>query len=231
MTMPKLVHVPEEEAEDDLYPDSDGKPVGETDYHVAGLVYLREALQHYFRDRPNMYVATDMFLYYEEGNVKARKAPDVMIVRGVPKHFRRSFKLWREAAGPWIIIELISRKTRRDDLQEKPGVYARLGVEEYYVYDPEGKTLRPPLQGFRRRGRRFLPRKLAGDGSLTSRRLGLRLVPERQLLRLIDLRTGEPLLTGAEQAARAEEAEQRAQSAEAELARLRALLENTQDRE
>jgi Uma2 family endonuclease len=229
--MPEMMYVPEEEAEDDLYPDSDGKPVGETDYHIAGLVYLREALQHYFRDRPDMYVATDMFLYYEEGNVKARKAPDVMIVRGVPKHFRRSFKLWREPAGPWIIIELISRKTRREDLQEKPGLYARLGVEEYYVYDPEGKTLRPPLQGFRRRGRRFLPRKLAADGSLTSRRLGLRLVPERELLRLIDLRAGEPLLTGAEHAARVEEAERRARTAEAEVARLRAQLERARNGE
>src|SRR3954452_17509933 len=89
--------------EEELYPDSDGKPIGETDFHVAALVYLREALQVFFRHR-EVYVATNMFLYYEEGNVKARKAPEIMVVPGVDKHFRRSFKLWREAAGPKAII-------------------------------------------------------------------------------------------------------------------------------
>ena len=75
-----------------VYPDSDGKPMGETDYHMESLMYLREAMQAFFREM-DVYVATKMFLYYEKGNVKARMAPDVMVVPGVDKHFRRSFKL------------------------------------------------------------------------------------------------------------------------------------------
>src|SRR5262249_44265454 len=46
---------------DPLYPDSDGEPMGETDFHIAALILLRQALQYYFARR-RVYVATDMFL-------------------------------------------------------------------------------------------------------------------------------------------------------------------------
>ena len=34
------------------YPESDGKPMGETDVHIDALIYLREALRDHFRDDP-----------------------------------------------------------------------------------------------------------------------------------------------------------------------------------
>ena len=71
-----------EEFEDQLYPDSDGKPMGETDYHIASLVYLREAMQTFFRD-VEIYVATNMFFYYEEGNPKVQWD----FVRGWPSKY------------------------------------------------------------------------------------------------------------------------------------------------
>jgi Uma2 family endonuclease len=236
MAVPKVKIRLAEEFEDRFYPDSDGKPLGETEYHIAALVYLRVALQYFFRGRPDVYVANDMFLYYQEGDPKLRLAPDVMIVFGVSKHMRRTFKLWREAASPQVIIELASRRTWKRDLEEKPALYAQLGVEEYYIFDPERRYVVPSLRGFRRRGSRLVARACAADGSLTSNRLGLRLVPEGALLRLVDVATGERLLTAEEQVERATAeaeraaaeteraaaAEQRASEAEAELARLRA---------
>ena len=45
------------------YPESDGKPMGETDMHIDALIYLREGLRDYFRDDPQMYVAGTMLLY------------------------------------------------------------------------------------------------------------------------------------------------------------------------
>jgi hypothetical protein len=62
------------------YPESDGKPMGETDAHIDALIYLREALRDQFRDDPQTYVAGDMLLYYEEGNPAACVAPDVFVV-------------------------------------------------------------------------------------------------------------------------------------------------------
>jgi hypothetical protein len=65
------------------YPESDGKPMGETDVHIDALIYLREALRDHFRDDPQAYGAGDMLLYCEEGSPTACVAPDVFVVQGV----------------------------------------------------------------------------------------------------------------------------------------------------
>ena len=62
----------EEEIE---YPESDGKPLGETGYHVEAILTLKEVLDRFWRRRPKIFVAADMFLYYEEGNPSAVVAP------------------------------------------------------------------------------------------------------------------------------------------------------------
>jgi len=72
---------------------------------------------------------------------------------------------------------------------------------------------------------RFRELRPESGGSLVSEQLGLRLVPEGTMLRLIDLATNQPILTRREQtdAARREtdEALRRIDELAAELARLR----------
>ena len=47
---------------------------------------------------------------------------------------------------------VVSRgSSRRDDERCKRDVYAALGVSEYFLYDPRGEYLTPPLQGWRLR--------------------------------------------------------------------------------
>ena len=118
------------------YPESDGKPMGETDVHIDALIYLREALKDYFRDESQVYVAGNMFLYYEEGNPAACLAPDVFVVQGVAKGERRTYKLWEESQPPTVVFEITSRGTQLEDLGTKRAVYAMLGVREYFLYDP-----------------------------------------------------------------------------------------------
>ena len=74
------------------YPERDGKPMAETDVHIDVLIYLREALKDHFRDEPQVYVAGNMLLYYEEGNPAACVAPDVFVVQGVAKGERRTYQ-------------------------------------------------------------------------------------------------------------------------------------------
>ena len=220
------------------YPETDRKPMGETDVHIDALIYLREALRDHFREAPQVYVTGNMFLYYEEGNTTACVAPDVFVVQGVGKHERRTYSLSEEGQPPAVVFEITSQGTRLEDLGTKRAVYAMLGVREYFVYDPLGEYLRPPLQGYRlHKGeyQRLLP---AGEEGLTSQVLGLELRVEAGHLRVVDPATGERLLTPAElHAARRAEAtarraeatarqaaEVRAAAAEAELERLRAEL-------
>jgi hypothetical protein len=132
--------------------------------------------------------------------------------------------LWEEGQPPAVVFEITSRGTRLEDLGTKRALYAMLGVREYFLYDPLGDYLQPPLQGYRLQEGEY-QRMLPGDeGALASQELGLELRVEAGQLRLLNPTTGARLLTPAEaQAAwRAEAAARRA--AEAEVERLRAEL-------
>jgi Uma2 family endonuclease len=170
--------------------------MGETDVHIDALIYLREALRDHFRDAPQIYVAGNMFLYYEEGNPTACVAPNVFMVQGVDKHERRTYRLWEEGQPPAVVFEITSRGTRLEDLGTKRAVYAMLGVLEYFVYDPLGEYLRPPLQGYRLHEGEYQRMPPAGEAGLTSQVLGLALRVEAGRLQVVDLATGElrPLL-------------------------------------
>lgn len=209
---------------DPLYPDSDGKPVGETGLHVECLLYLKAALNEWFRRRRDIYVAADMFLYYEEGNPQANKSPDIMVVKGVGSHQRRTVKTWQGNPSFPVMIELVSRRSWREDLFEKRDLYARLGVAEYFLYDPEDKYIEPQLQGFRLQGSEYVPLVPEADGGLTSTKMRVRFVPEGMLLRVVNARTGQPILTAIEKQEELERMQGQAASLEEEVARLRKLL-------
>jgi len=178
------------------YPSSDGQPLGETGWHVESTLTLFGVLKHKYADRPDVYVAANMFLYYEEGNPKAHRSPDCMVILGVRgNHPRRWFKTWAEGVVPAVVFEFASPETYREDLGPKREFYARLGVTEYFLFDPVGECLDPRLQGYRLAGHAYESLTPDADGGLTSRVLDLRFVPEGFLLRVIDLATGQSLLT------------------------------------
>lgn len=200
---------------DPLYPDSDGKPMAETGIHVVTIFELFQALRRQYRDREDVYLAADMFLYYEEGNPKARKAPDVMVCMGVRgNHQRRSFRVWEEHTVPTVVFEITSKKTRREDAESKPAVYARIGIPEYFLFDPTDEYLRPRLQGFRLTSSGYEPLSADNRGRLVSHELGFILHPQDYLLRLIDAQTEVMLPTTGE-------VEQRASGATRALHQLR----------
>jgi Uma2 family endonuclease len=206
------------------YPESDGKPMGETDVHIDALICLREALRDYFRDDPRMYVAGNMLLYYEEGNPAACVAPDVFAVQGVAKGERRTYRLWEEGQPPVVVFEITSRGSRLEDMGTKRAIHAMLGVWEYFLYDPLGEYLRPPLQGYRLQEGEYQRIPPGGEGRLASQALGLELRLENGRLRVFNPTTGERLLTPAEALVARRVADARASRTETELEQLRAEL-------
>jgi Uma2 family endonuclease len=203
------------------YPESDGKPMGETGFHVAAILSLLATLRAFFRNTPDLYAGANMLFYYEEGDPTVYKVPDVFVAKGVAKHERRTYKLWEEKVSPNVIFEITSRSTRWEDTGEKKGLYAELGVREYFLFDPQGEYLKPRLQGFHLTQDGYHSIPLAKDGTLTSQELGLILRPDGNLLRLVDPATGEPVPTLDEALEQKDEAQARAEAAEAESARLR----------
>ena len=131
-----------------IYPESDGQPIAESDATRDYLFYSVEALRLYFKSRGSVYVSGNLFIYYEEGNPKAVISPDVFVVFGVSQRKRRSYKTWQEGNKlPSFILEITSKTTKKQDQENKPRLYASLGVQEYFQYDPTADYLQPQLQG------------------------------------------------------------------------------------
>lgn len=172
-----------------IYPESDGKPMAETDIHAQTMIDLRIALDNFYRNQPDVYVSGNLLIYYVEGDPKKRVAPDVFVVRGVEKKQRRIYKLWEEGVAPQVVIDLTSRQTWREDLQEKWRLYEQLGVEEYFIFDPEYDYLDDPLVGYRLKDGKY---KVMGarDRRLRSKVLGLELADTGETLRLFDPSSG-----------------------------------------
>lgn len=196
-----------------FYPESDGEPMAESEIHLLETIYAIEALRERFEGEPRVYVGGDLFLYFEKGRRDAVVAPDAFVVKGVPKlPPRRKYLLWEEGKSPCFVLEVTSDTTQQKDLGDKKRTYQRLGVDEYFLFDPLGDYLTPRLQGFRLgTGGRYRAVTPEPDGSLASATLGLTFRPEgTHHLRLIHTATGEPLLRREELTAIRRHAETRA---------------------
>lgn len=182
------------------YPESDGEPMAETELHAQLMIDLRFALQRRFRAVPDVYVGINMLMYWVEGDPYKSKAPDVFFVRGAPKEPpRRTWQVWKEGKAPDVVFEVSSRKTWREDLYDKWQLYARLGVREYFLFDPEYDYLPEPLMAWRLEEGQFFP-LLPENGCVLSEALGLELCDTGTTLRLRDPQTGELLPTSEEEA-------------------------------
>ena len=220
-----------------VYPESDGKPMAETDLHREIMIWIIHLLQRFFAGQ-QVYVSGNLLVYYEKGNPRKSVAPDCFVVWGVESRLRPIYKLWEEGQAPQVVFEVTSKSTRREDMKDKMRLYAQLGVEEYYLYDPTSDYLKPPLAAFQRVGDSFAPMQpdngemhlgdlvfLPGEGEspeYVSPRLGLRLaLDEENRLQFYAVTSGERLLSdfeiGQQAKAAARLAEQRTAAVEAEM--------------
>jgi Uma2 family endonuclease len=210
------------------YPTSDGKPMAETDLHRDLMNALIETFKWWYADDTDVYVSGNLLICYEKGNKRIHVAPDVFMVRGVPSYRRENYLLWEERPLD-VVIEVTSKTTMMEDIEEKYNLYVeKLGVKEYFLFDPKQEYLKPSLQGYRKVKDRFRPIKPI-DGRLPSKELGLHLERVGVELRLWNPADGTRLPTPSERAnvaaERAEQEAERAEQAEEEIERLRREIE------
>jgi Uma2 family endonuclease len=231
-----------------LYPDSDGQPIADNDQQYQTMVDTRFALQQKFRDQ-DAYAGANLLIYFQEGDPTKSIAPDVFVALDVPRGRRRTFLTWLEGQPPNVVLEIASPRTWKSDVSWKKGLYLGLGVQEYFLFDPNGEYFQPLLQGFQLENDVYHPMPLItgerGVLGLQSAVLGVELWAQTNddpampyVLRLWDTAANtwlptpegetrareEAELRAAASEARATEAEARANAAEARLREMEAEL-------
>ncbi len=195
------------------FPESDGQPMAETTANVVQMVDLVWELHALFslQGRSPVTVSGNQFVYYNPVNGRDNISPDVYVVFGVDVPLPAKWRTWIEGPFPHVVFEITSPSTEAQDLSDRPGgkrrLYAELGAQEYYVYDPQGE-MNPPFRGFALSEGRMEPLPYTPLGGIESPLLETELrpmpiprlvIPHVELrpagvwLRVIDPRTGEPI--------------------------------------
>ena len=209
------------------FPDSDGDPMPETESHQQQLTDLKHACRALLAARTGVYVGGNHFLYYDRADSEHNVAPDVYVAFGVGPGERECYFAFDEGVFPQLVIEVISRSSRAEDLGTKVALYEAQGAEEYYVCDPRRKMRGRKLHAWRRAGEVLVPVLVGEDGRVHSALLGTDLLMVGRFLRILDPATGQLVPTASEEAT-ARMAAERARAAEA---RARATAERRARRE
>ena len=106
------------------------------------IVVFKENLEILFADRSDVFVAGDLLWYAVERRPDLRVAPDAMVVLGRAKGDRGSYKQWQEDnIAPQVVFEILSPGNTVLEMSRKLLFYQRYGVLEYYVFDPDRLNL------------------------------------------------------------------------------------------
>ena len=128
--------------------------VGQGYYPQAALDYLVSLLKWLLIGQA-IGVATSINTYHEAVEPKKSPAPDIAIIDGVEIDHRapglaRSHFIGRDGPAPRVVFEISSERTWAIDLgvarkvpveDQKPALYARMGIREYFVFDPHQEQL------------------------------------------------------------------------------------------
>ena len=106
-----------------------------------------------FGERPDTFLSSNTILCYDPGDLNIRVAPDVYLAFGVDEQAirqRRLYLPWEVGKPPDLAVEVASASTARQDVTAKRDIYARIGVPEYWRFDPTGRDYYDqPLAGER----------------------------------------------------------------------------------
>ena len=135
----------------DPYPIDDATPMTSSQEQYDAMTYSRSALRALMEARGEPYILkADFGLYYAAidpalGRRAPHVAPDVMLTLGAMLPPFTPYRLWEVGKAPDLVLEITSLSTKAEDV-DKRGLYAQLGVTEYWQYEPHGKQLKPGLE-------------------------------------------------------------------------------------
>jgi Uma2 family endonuclease len=195
--------------------------MGESNAQFQLIRYLVAVLEWLFHIE-NWYIAGNLELYHHTvKNSQNKITPDISVFKGIiiSPEARRTMSSWTvgPAEIPPVLFEISSASTWRSDIvggeDNKPAIYGRLGVKEYFAYDPNEPAVWRATRGRRLLGWRYEkgnPVEILPDGSgrLWSNELNSWLVADGPMLQLYDRDNNLRLTEGETYKRRAAELEQ-----------------------
>ncbi len=110
-------------------------PIFEEIFHILGA-HLNTL------GRPeDIFRSSNTFICYDRANLNVRVGPDFYAAFDVDAESikeRLLYLPWEVGKPPDFVLEVGSRSTGREDIGRKRDVYARIGVPEYWRFDPSG---------------------------------------------------------------------------------------------
>ncbi|KAF0247196.1 MAG: hypothetical protein FD167_3400, partial [bacterium] len=110
--LPSMYDLPSEEVGESGLPD---------EFHVFQSQLLREVFQPLNYSPEEVFVGTDINLYFDIKHPGWYKRPDWFASVGVPRLYdggdlRLSYLVWQEGVNPLVVVELLSPSTEKEDL-------------------------------------------------------------------------------------------------------------------
>lgn len=183
--------------------------------HLRLVIYLMSVFEWLYRQE-DWFIASEIILHHPLiENSSHTVVPDLNVFKGIdiPVDSRPNFSIWyigAEHPAPPVIVEISSQSTWPTDIgngpHDKPDIYGRIGVKEYFAYDPFEPQVWQNFDGLRLLGWRYengeaqpIEPETQGihRGRLYSRELASWLEADGLLLRLYD-QQGKRRLTGQE---------------------------------
>lgn len=111
-TLPTMYDLPSEDSEEPGLPD---------EFHDLQPQLLSATLRLRHISTDQSFTGTDLNLYYDVRHPLWHKRPDWFLVVGVPrlyegKDLRSSYVIWQEGIAPFVVVELLSPGTLKEDL-------------------------------------------------------------------------------------------------------------------
>ena len=104
-------------------------------------------------DAQSVFIESNIPIRNNPNNFRDGAAPDLCRSRNVnaPAIYNQTgYNLWEVGKPPEFVLEVASESTYENDLYEKPGIYADMGIDEYWMFDPTGGDLYgQALMGFK----------------------------------------------------------------------------------
>ena len=200
---------------DDLLEPEEGDVYMEGSLHDEDIYRLKSIFRYHLRNRDDLTIYSDLKIIWGIDDLK-NPAPDISVLKDVkdPKKPRGEFHVQEEETRPFFILEVVSPRYRKADVDKKPEIYRRAGVKEYVIVDPglKNNEISYKVSGYRLIGSRYIKIPQDEQGRIRIMTLNVFIGPVQSGADLVvyDAGTGEEILPLEE---RAEQANQRAEQA------------------